>query len=133
MITVVLPAFNASRTSIHVISSSQTVFGVGMGFAVSRQLYGFAAQRPPPRSRVGSAGGCAGGFCAAATDAERTMAVKAIAVFIIVSPVGAAWLPAQIVVVFVDREPAATVMKAARPEPDGHRSWPVFTRHCSCS
>jgi hypothetical protein len=38
MITVVLPAFRESRTSIHVISSSQTVFGSGSGFGASAQL-----------------------------------------------------------------------------------------------
>ena len=42
MMTVVLPAFIASRTSIHVISSSQTVSGGVSGFGVSTQLYGIA-------------------------------------------------------------------------------------------
>ena len=54
MMTVVLPAFIASRTSIHVISSSQTVLVFGSGFGVSGQLYGLAQQCPPPmRGRPG--------------------------------------------------------------------------------
>ena len=36
--TVVLPAARASRTSIHVISSTQTVVAAGSGFGVSAQL-----------------------------------------------------------------------------------------------
>ena len=48
MITVVLPAFIASRTSIQVISSSQTVLGGVSGFGVSMQLYGFSEHCPPP-------------------------------------------------------------------------------------
>ena len=51
MMIVVLPAFIASRTSIHVISSSQTVSGGGSGFGVSTQLYGLAAHWPPPALR----------------------------------------------------------------------------------
>ena len=38
MMAVVMPSARASRTSIHVISSIQTVFGAGSGFGVSRQL-----------------------------------------------------------------------------------------------
>ncbi len=56
MIAVVLPAASASRTSIHVISSIQTVFAAGSGFGVSAQLYSFAAHCPPPMFR-GSGGG----------------------------------------------------------------------------
>jgi len=41
-----LPALSASRTSIHVISSSQTVLGAAIGLGVSTQLYAFWAQRP---------------------------------------------------------------------------------------
>lgn len=41
MIAVVWPALRASRTSIHVISSIQTVFGGGSGFGASAQLYGY--------------------------------------------------------------------------------------------
>src|SRR5437870_637541 len=52
--TVVFPAAIASRTSIHVISSSQTVFGGGNGFRASTQLYAFAVQSPPPRLRLGA-------------------------------------------------------------------------------
>ena len=51
MITVVLPAFIASRTSIQVISSSQTVSGGVSGFGVSMQLYGFSEHWPPPALR----------------------------------------------------------------------------------
>src|SRR5688572_11480929 len=51
MITVGLPAFIASRTSIHVISSSHTVSGLLSGFGVSMQLSGLAAQLPPPADR----------------------------------------------------------------------------------
>ena len=40
------------------------------------QLYAFAAQLPPPRSRAGSAGGRWGGFCATASDALTTIALK---------------------------------------------------------
>src|SRR5262245_28434522 len=69
MMIVVLPAAIASRTSIHVISSNQTVFGVGIGFFVSAQLYVFCAQRPPPISRAAPA--CVG-VCAAATDAASS-------------------------------------------------------------
>ena len=54
MMTVVLPAFMLSRTSIHVISSSQTVSGGVSGFGASAQLYGLAAQLPPPAvTRIG--------------------------------------------------------------------------------
>src|SRR5712664_2801268 len=56
MMTVVLPAFTASRTSIHVMSSIHTVSGGVSGLGVSAQLYGLAMQLPPPRLR-GSAGG----------------------------------------------------------------------------
>ena len=38
MITLVLPALIASRTSIHVISSSHTVLAAGSGFGASTQL-----------------------------------------------------------------------------------------------
>src|SRR5215217_863570 len=55
-ITVVLPALTASRTSIHVMSSIQTVSGGVSGFGASTQLYGLALQLPPPALR-GSAGG----------------------------------------------------------------------------
>src|SRR5437773_5190202 len=73
MMTVVLPALIASRTSIHVISSSQTVFGVGIGFGVSAQLYGLDAQLPPPRFWLG----CCAGFCADALDAASIITPKA--------------------------------------------------------
>ena len=38
MMAVVLPSWRASRTSIHVISSIQTVLAAGSGFGVSWQL-----------------------------------------------------------------------------------------------
>src|SRR5688572_347899 len=63
-ITVVFPALMASRTSIHVISSIQIVFGAGSGFGASAQLYGLSRQSPPPRER-GSGGRCwPAGACA---------------------------------------------------------------------
>ena len=59
MMTVFLPAFIASRTSIQVISSSHTVFGAGIGDGASAQLYGLLAQFPPPMLRPAAAGGVA--------------------------------------------------------------------------
>src|SRR5262245_7210425 len=56
MSTVVLPAFIASRTSIHVISSIQTVSGGVTGLAVSTQLYAFARDWPPAALRGSGAG-----------------------------------------------------------------------------
>ncbi len=48
IMAVVFPEFRASRTSIHVISSIQTVVASGSGFGVSAQLYTLLAQLPPP-------------------------------------------------------------------------------------
>src|SRR5215510_3695262 len=104
MMIVILPALSASRTSIHVISSSQIVFGVAIGFGVSEQLYSFPAlPRPRPRPAL-SARGTRGhvpppklrtplgapdceGFCAAAAvDSAKSAAQQAIAVFMVSLP-----------------------------------------------
>src|SRR5215510_6472787 len=103
MMIVILPALSASRTSIHVISSSQIVFGVAIGFGVSEQLYSFPAlPRPRPRPAL-SARGTRGhvpppmlwtplgapacdGFCAAAVDSAKNAAQQAIAVFMVSLP-----------------------------------------------
>ena len=65
----VLPALSASRTSIHVISSSHTVWPLGSGLGASAQLYGLSRQSPPPIERGSGARRCA---AAAATDAPAT-------------------------------------------------------------
>src|SRR4051812_28375781 len=78
MMAVVLPALRASRTSIHVISSIHTVFGVGTGLGASTQLYGLAAQRPPPRS-CGEACCC----CAEMADAAASMSPASVFLFIV--------------------------------------------------
>jgi hypothetical protein len=60
---VVFPAFIASRTSIHVISSSHTVLTGGSGFGASMQFSGLSRQSPPPRDR--GSGGRRSPCCAA--------------------------------------------------------------------
>src|SRR5688572_22041087 len=64
MMAVVLPALRASRTSIHVISSIQTLGLGGSGLGASAQLYGLFAQLPPPIDR----GSCAGRPCGACAE-----------------------------------------------------------------
>src|SRR5262245_32154497 len=101
MMIVVLPALSASRTSIHVISSSQIVFGVAIGFFVSEQLYSFPGlARPRPALSVRGTRGhvpaprlctppgapACDGFCAAAVDSAKTAVQQAIAVFIVFPP-----------------------------------------------
>src|SRR5262249_24969265 len=101
MMIVVLPALSASRTSIHVISSSQIVFGVAIGFFVSEQLYSFPAfprprpplsvrvtrgHVPPPKLCTPPGDPACDGFCAAAVDSAKNAAQQAIAVFMILSP-----------------------------------------------
>src|SRR6185436_8154875 len=59
MMMLVLPALSASRTSIHVISSSHTLLAAGRGFGASAQLYGLSRQSPPPIDRgSGARRGC---------------------------------------------------------------------------
>src|SRR4051794_7438017 len=70
--TVFLPALTASRTSIQVISSIQTVSGGVSGFGVSTQLYGLVAQLPPPALRGSIAARCASAAVERAVQKART-------------------------------------------------------------
>jgi hypothetical protein len=88
MMTVVLPAFKASRTSIHVISSSHMVFGAGSGLGASTQLYAFRLQLPPPLFRAAAAaesGAEPCWDCASAEEDVRIAALKIRAAFMVFS------------------------------------------------
>src|SRR5690348_8255529 len=63
MMMAFLPLAIASRTSIHVISSNQIVFGVGMGFLASEQFHSLPGLRAPPRPPrpAGGSGRCTRG------------------------------------------------------------------------
>src|SRR5712691_10297290 len=101
---VVLPAFIASRTSIQVISSSQTVSGGVIGLGVSMQLYGLAEHWPPPALRGSGAcprprpcacvppGGVGWlGGCAANAPVRTNETAKADATLFITPLLNAAW------------------------------------------
>src|SRR5687767_11938586 len=97
MMIVVRPAFRASRTSIHVISSSHTVSGCVSGFGVSMQLYGFALQFPPPALRgsrcprpwfVRGCSVCAGAVDWAATTPESVITISERAAFFMIGSLG---------------------------------------------
>jgi len=78
IMAVVFPEFRASRTSIHVISSIQTVVASGSGFGVSAQLYTLLAQLPPPMELASC---CCWAHAAVAVNSTVPMARMVLIVF----------------------------------------------------